>query len=186
MGKDWALTQEAFDALLLWLDAEDRERAGAKYESLHKRLIQLFVCRGCCEPEVLADETFNRVARKMPQLSRDYVGDPALFFFGVAQNVYLEYLRAKPKQQVEHIFIATTSETDDRPYDCLDRCMQTLTAENRELVLRYYEEEKRVKIDQRQELAAQLGIAINALRIRAHRIRSALKQCVETCLEQAA
>jgi DNA-directed RNA polymerase specialized sigma24 family protein len=176
MGKDWALTQEAFDALLLWLDAEDRERAGAKYESIRKRLIQLFVCRGCGEPEVLADETFNRVARKMPQLSRDYVGDPALFFFGVAQNVYLESLRAKPKQQ----------ETDERPYVCLDRCMQTLTAENRDLVLRYYEEEKRVKIDHRQELAAHLGIAINALRIRAHRVRSALKQCVKNCLEQAA
>lgn len=185
MGKDRALTIEAFDALLLWLNA-DREQAGAEYESIRKRLIQLFTCRGCLEPEALADETFNRVSMKMPQLSQNYVGNPALFFFGVAHNVHLEYLRAKPKQEDSHIFIATTTETDETRYTCLDRCMQTLTPENRNLVLRYYEDDKRAKIEHRQELAARLGIAINALRIRAHRLRGVLKQCVKTCMEQAA
>lgn len=185
MGKDWALTQEAFDTLLLWLDA-DREKAGAKYESIRKRLIKLFTCRGCFEPEALADETFNRVSKKMPQLSENYVGDPALFFFGVANKVHLEYLRTKTKQAPSHTLVASVSETDERPYQCLERCMQTLTPVNRELVLLYYHEEKRLKVDHRQALADQMGIAINALRIRAHRIRIALKECVKKCLEQTA
>ena len=50
MNKDWFLTQEAFDALLAWLDPE-REAAGRKYEEIRLRLIKLFTCRGCSEPD---------------------------------------------------------------------------------------------------------------------------------------
>jgi hypothetical protein len=52
------------------------------------------------------------------------------------------------------------------------------------LVLEYYRQERKAKIDHRKLLAAELGIAVNALRIRAHRIRRSLEQCVHTCLEQ--
>ena len=58
MNKDWILTQESFDALLNWLDPR-REEAGQKYEDIRLRLIKIFTCRGCLEPEDLADETIN-------------------------------------------------------------------------------------------------------------------------------
>jgi DNA-directed RNA polymerase specialized sigma24 family protein len=72
----------------------------------------------------------------------------------------------------------------EREYACLEHCLQRLTPENRELVLQYYEDEKRAKIDHRKKLAEKLGIALNALRIRAHRIRLVLEQCVQECMRQ--
>ena len=63
--------------------------------------------------------------------------------------------------------------------------MQRLTADNRKLVLQYYQEEKQAKIDHRKLLAEQLGIALNALRIRAHRIRASLQECVQNCVREA-
>ena len=63
----------------------------------------------------------------------------------------------------------------------VDCCLQALKPEQRELVVEYYRDTKRQKIDRRRELAARLGISMNALGIRAWRIRSALESCVETC-----
>lgn len=182
MNKQWVLTQESFDALLAWLDP-NREVAGQKYELIRSRLIKIFACRGCSEPEDLADETINRVTNKLNEIEGSFVGEPARYFCGVANKVHLEYRRKKPlpppppppddPDEIEH------------EYNCLERCMQELTADNRELVLQYYQEEKRAKIDHRKRLAEQLGIALNALRIRAHRIRASLQECVLRCVREA-
>ena len=79
MNKDWILTQESFDALLNWLDPR-REEAGQKYEDIRLRLIKIFTCRGCLEPEDLADETINRVSKKLPDIQDSYEGDPTRYF----------------------------------------------------------------------------------------------------------
>ena len=60
--------------------------------------------------------------------------------------------------------------------------MQSLPKGQRQLVLDYYREDKRAKIDYRKELASKLGIALNALRIRAFRIRAELQVCMEQCM----
>src|SRR6266404_41869 len=77
-------------------------------------------------------------------------------------------------------------EQKEREYECLERCMKVLTPGNRELMLEYYKEEKHAKIVHRRELATRLGVAVNALRIRAYRIRAGLQGCVENCLHQEA
>lgn len=187
MNKEWVITQEFFDKLLAWLDP-DRERAGTKYEDIRRRLIKIFTCRGCVEADVLADETINRVTQKVPEMMGTYTGDPALYFYGVAHNVHLEYLRRKPDHMLQPpppppTLIEQPDEAEVE-YGCLEQCMQRLTPDNRELVLQYYQEEKQAKIDHRKELARRLGIALNALRIRAHRIRTMLQECVEGCVEQ--
>jgi hypothetical protein len=56
--------------------------------------------------------------------------------------------------------------------------------ENRELILDYYRGEQRAKIERRSELATRLGLTMNALGIRACRIRSKLETCVRTCAKQ--
>jgi DNA-directed RNA polymerase specialized sigma24 family protein len=182
MNKDWLLTQESFDALLAWLDPA-REEAGRKYEEIRLRLIKVFICRGCFEPEDLADETINRVSKKLKEIESDYSGDPARYFYGVANKVHLESLRRKPVP----IPPVRSEESDDieKEYECLERCIEKLNPNNRALVLQYYQEEKRAKIDHRKDLAEQLGIALNALRIRAHRIRASLQECVQNCLNEA-
>jgi len=181
MNQKNALTQTAFDSLLAWLDA-DRDQAGKKYEYIRQRLIKIFTCRGRSDAEELADETINRVTLKAHKIVEEYVGDPALYFYGVAQKVYLESLRKRPPAVVPPPVVK--SDEIEQEYECLESCMEQLLPSNRQLVLDYYQSDKRAKIDHRKEMAQKMGIAQNALRIRAHRIRLSLQQCVQRCLEQ--
>lgn len=182
MKKESVLTQEFFDLLLGWLDS-DREQAGLKYESIRLRLIKIFACRGCGEAEDLADEAINRVCSKVKEIEATYKGDPALYFYGVANKLHLEYLRRSHPKPLPSPLPVDTAEDREAELECLDRCVAELSSENRDLVLRYYAEEKHAKIEDRKRLADELGLAINALRIRAHRIRLALQRCVSHCLD---
>ena len=60
----WVLTEEAFARLLARLDP-DAEKAGEKYRALHQKLVKFFDWHGARYPEEGADETLNRVARKV-------------------------------------------------------------------------------------------------------------------------
>jgi DNA-directed RNA polymerase specialized sigma24 family protein len=193
MKKDWVLTQEAFDKLLSWLDP-DRDRAGQKYETIRLRLIKIFTCRGCSEAEEIADETINRVVARVSEVASGYHGDPATYFYGVAQKVHLEYIRKSRTRYADVpvdspirqpvVRMELLDEDTEPSYECLEHCLEHLPSTNRKLVLEYYQQDRKAKIDHRKLLAAEMGIAVNALRIRAHRIRRALEQCVHTCLEQ--
>ena len=180
--KEWVLTQEAFDGFLAWLDT-DRERAGSKYEEIRRKIIRIFVCRGCTVADELADETINRVVKKVPEFRDTYVGDPVHYFYGVAHNVHLEYLRKKREAELA-LPPPPPSRDDDTELEneCLEECMAKLPPEHSELVLEYYQEEKRAKIEHRKRLAERLGIDLNALRSRAYRIRAGLYHCMRECL----
>ena len=167
--------------MLAWLDA-DRERAGEKHELIRRKLVRIFTCRGCPDPEELAAETINRVMRKIQDIADTYEGDPALYFYKVAHYVHLESVRPKPESAP--MPPPDPPEKVEREYACLDHCMKRLPAKSRELVLQYYQQDKRAKIDHRKELADRLGIALNALRLRAHRIRASLQQCMLECLDE--
>jgi DNA-directed RNA polymerase specialized sigma24 family protein len=186
MRKDWVLTQEALDGLFDWLD-EDRQQAALEYEKIRRKLIRIFVGRRCHVAEELADETINRVTVKVQKLVV-YEGDKALYFYAVANNVYREWLRDPARTNCEPpVFKAVTPSEpneDEDKYECLERCWKELNEDSRSLFLEYNREEKSAKIKHRHRLAQQYGIASNALRIRAHRVRARLKQCVTDCLEQ--
>ncbi len=193
MKKEWVLTQEGFDGLLAWLDP-DRNLAGRKYETIRLRLIKIFSCRGCVEAEDLADETINRVLAKIDKIKDEYIGEPIPYFFGIGKNVYREYQRKSMAREsevpVEAVgeqsswgMLALTEDIEPE-YQCLENCLERLPAASRKLVLEYYQEEKQAKIDYRKRLADEMGIAVNALRIRAYRIRRGLEQCVHACLQQ--
>ena len=181
MNQENALTQTAFDSLLAWLDP-DRDQAGKKYEHIRQRLIKIFTCRACSDAEELADDTINRVALKAHKIAEEYVGDPARYFYGVAQKVHLESLRKRPPVVMPPPVVK--SDEFEQEYECFESCMELLLPSNRQLVIEYYQSDKRAKIVQRKEMAQKMGIAQNALRIRAHRIKSSLQQCVKHCLEQ--
>ena len=180
MNKNWVLSQESFDALLAWLDS-DRERAGIKYEQIRLRLIKIFAGRGCAEAEDLADEIINRVTNRLNEIGNEFTGNRERYFYGVAYKVLMEYQRRRQPQPPPAA--AVDSDRVEQEYLCLEQCIAQLSDENRELLLQYYQGEGRTKIEQRRRLAEKLGIAPNALRIRAFRIRAALQECVEKCLE---
>ena len=174
------LSAEQFDRLLDWLDP-DRKRGEAKYESVRKRLMKIFVCRGANNPEELADNTICCVARNLPEVRGTYVGEPAHYFCGVASNIFRESLR---KDRVPAVMLPEPSrldEDDERDYPCLERCIDKLLRGDRDLVLAYYHQEKHARVDHRKKLAEQLGLGMDALRIRACRIRAGLLKCVEQC-----
>jgi DNA-directed RNA polymerase specialized sigma24 family protein len=186
-NKDRSVSREAFDRMLAWLDS-DRELAGQKYEEIRSGLIKIFICRGCTDPEGLADETINRVIRKVPEIAHSYAGNPALYFSSVARYILLEYksrmtqlrlLTPDTPNQIEEV-----DEDIEREYECLDRCIGQLMPANRELILEYYMGEKQVMIENRKRLAEKMGITLNALRVRADRIRSTLEKCVVSCLKR--
>lgn len=180
-----AITKEDFDNLLAWLDF-DRENAGKKYEEIRRSLIQVFTWNGVTEAEELADETINRVARKTLELSNRYTGDPSRYFHGVAKMVLHEYLRSQKKRvPLETTLIQPSEEPDtfEREYNCLKACLKELPTTSRLLIVKYYRKDKQSKIEHRKELAEDLGLQLNALRVRATRIRSTLQDCIQRCLE---
>ncbi len=170
-------TPEGFEKLLRWLNP-DRDKAGEKYEKIRVRLIRVFACRGCCEAEDLADQTVNVVVSKIDWLEANYVGDPALFFYGVAKKIH------PPKPPP----IPPPPDPDppdiERVCSYLDDCLDDLPSSDRDVVLRYHQGDKQEKIKNRKKLAEELKISRNALRIKVCHIHSRLRNCVEQRLRQ--
>jgi DNA-directed RNA polymerase specialized sigma24 family protein len=186
----WRLTQEAFEKLLNSFSA-DREEAGAQYELIRRKLVRFFEWRAIASADERADETINRVARRIDE--GEAIENLRSYFYGVARMVFMEALKELERAPVAiddapQVLRHRTPEvidSDDRLV-CLDQCLDSLPVENRKLIVDYYQEERRAKIELRQELADRLNIPLNALRIRAHRIRHTLEQCINRCLEASA
>ena len=174
------LAQEDFDCLLLWLDP-DREQAGLTYEKIRWRLITIFAARGCSVPEELADETIDRVARRTADIAATYTGDKALYFFGVATNVHHEYLK-RPAATAVPEDSAGSEPDQERMHWCLEHCLERFPDADRGMLLRYYSLSKQAKIDLHRQMAGELNISINTLRLRVLRMKDKLQPCIERCL----
>ena len=182
----WTLTQEAFDKLLLSF-GDDRDSGGKKYLEIRSHLTRFFEWRGCPFPEDHADETINRVAKRVAE--GEQIQNPSGYAMGVARLLLLEILKGRQREQVALNEIAnTSSETTDDKDDgeerlvCLRGCLSGLSADNQLLITEYYEGEKGGKIQNRKKLVEKLGIPVNTLRMRALRLRDRLQVCVEDCL----
>jgi hypothetical protein len=174
------LKQDEFDQLLSWLDP-DPETAGLIYEKIRRRLITILASRRCAVPEEMADETIDRVARRVADIRENYVSEKAIYFLGVMNNVHHEYLK---RAEAPQLSIVSNDDAVDKEtvHVCLDKCLSKLAPHANHLIERYYAENKRARIDLRKGLASELGISLNTLRLRALRIREKLQTCIETCL----
>jgi RNA polymerase sigma factor (sigma-70 family) len=188
MTRDSAIPTENLEEILDWLNP-DRDVAGTMYVQLRHDLARIFTFRRCADPEGLTDEVFDRVARKVHDVRRTYEGDPRHYFRAVANNLIKENLK-KFRFQVPLEGIdppeqkpAETEEEIAGREECLRLCLQKVSPEKQELIVAYYDKEKQAKIDNRSELARQLGISLETLRVRVYRIRLSLQECIESCLE---
>ena len=183
----WSLTPEAFEKLLNAFSA-DRDEAGVQYEIMRRKLVRFFEWRKVESADEYADETINRVARRVEE--GEVIENLNAYFYGVARMVYLEALKDPERAvasiddepQIRDKKAPEPTESEPRVL-CFDRCLDSLPVDNRRLIVGYYQEERRAKIELRQELADSLQIPLNALRIRAHRIRVRLEQCITQCME---
>lgn len=185
MKKGWVLTQDVLDTLLNWL-APDREQAGIKYEEIRRALVRIFTSRGCVPPEDLADETINRVASKLPEFKQEFEGNPVRYFYAVANKVILENRTATHKKEERLNLLSHSnnseashlSQTNDTLLDRLEHCLKQLSDDERELVLQYYQVDKSTKHERRLHLTEKIGITLNVLRIKVHRLKKKLENCV--------
>lgn len=181
----WTLTQEAFDRLLVALGG-DRDSAAQKYLEIRSNLVRFFEWRACPFPEDHADETINRIAKRVAEGEEilNYSG----YAVGVARLLLLEINKGRQREQLALAEIGQASEVYEEKDDgehrlvCLRSCLETLTTDNRALILEYYQGEKGEKIQNRKKLMDRLGIPVNTLRMRALRLREKLQSCVEDCV----
>jgi DNA-directed RNA polymerase specialized sigma24 family protein len=181
------VTAEAFGRLLEVLDP-DRNRAGERYEELRQVLIRFFEWRGAPFPDQHTDETFDRVSRKLnPGVEIANIGG---YCYEVARLVCLEALKGRDSKSVSidaigaPVIVAAAIESSDfaSRLACLESCMAALPQDSRELILEYYRDEGRVRIDRRKALAERLGVPRETLANRAQRVRDRLERCVRECL----
>ena len=189
------LTREALEKLLDFLGAGGGDRAVA-YERLRRRLIKVLEIRAHeyrlrATPEDLADEAISRVASQLEKGLEIHARDPFGYFYGVARRVVQEAARQEHKdggllEEGEPSPAAAETEPDEAEarHRCLDHCLARLPPADRELILDFYREDRgQGRIAHRKSLAARLGITVNALRIKAHRLRhQRLAPCLADCL----
>lgn len=192
------MTRESLDRLLDQLDS-DRDRAAEKYEQIRQRLIKLFRWRGCLAFEEYTDRTIDRVARRLAEGAEIQTASPYTLFYGVAMNILKEHWR---KFEQESAALDRMSQSRHSPQDpeevradeeerkekearvyCLRHCLSQLSSENVLLIKKYYAEGDVLDKEQRKQIAAGLGISVNALRVRAFRIRGEVERCVDACLK---
>jgi DNA-directed RNA polymerase specialized sigma24 family protein len=185
----WEMSRDTFQGLLAAIDS-DEERAAQQYERLRKKLIHYFAARCGPDGEERADETLDRIGRRLEQ--GEAIHDVTRYAYGVARLILKESLKrvSRRRRLLRIITCATTRsrvKSDPEPdcgppLECLRYCGRQLPAPERTLIMRYYEGSGHEQFRQRQALAKFLGLSSAALRLRAHRIRRRLKACARECM----
>ena len=192
----WSLTQPVFTRFLDWLDGADNSE-GRVYLEMRQRLVTYFDRKNCLDPDDLADEVLNRVARRLEEEGSIESETPAKYCYIIARYVFMESLRSPLAKtvQLDHVSsgrsggdLAVVADPDqtattERAMTCLDRCADKLDADSRKMIFGYYVGTERIKIENRRILADKIGISMNALSIRACRVRNKLETCVQNCVK---
>jgi len=176
------ITKDSFDALLEWLDP-DRDKAGRQYEVIRGGLIRIFVSSGLADAEYYADETVDRVIKRLPEIRAGYVNEPVRYFRGVARNVLREALRRREVATDVLPERSSFRSIDNDLAECLRKCLRALPTDKHELIYDYHVYDGHQKIDSHREMASELAISVGALRTRAHHIRMTLEHCVQQCMK---
>jgi RNA polymerase sigma factor (sigma-70 family) len=177
---------DPFDLFLSMLSS-NRDTAEKKLKNIRRRLVIMLDCRGCTCSEDLADEAMLRFAHRLPKMDPPFAGDVIPYLYTVAYNLYLEYIDKQFLPLPDDVTELPGPDEEDvntkeQLHECLDACLDRMDPKSRDLVLDYYRLEKHSKIDFRKSLAQKLGISVNALRIRLHKIRASLETCIKQCL----
>src|SRR5580698_8149595 len=92
LKRDWAPTEPAFRRFLDWL-SEGHDSKGERYLEMRHRLVRYFDHKQCVAADDLADETLDRVVRRLEEAGTITDATPAHYCYIVAKFVFLEHLR---------------------------------------------------------------------------------------------
>ena len=198
-NKHSQLTQEKFDQLLLVLDP-DRTIAGERYEHLRQAMITFFSFRGASDPEELADETMNRVASRLHDGAEIFSNNHASYFYGFARNIWYETVKKKNKLQPFDEAFSNQRSSALNPHEILEqqlkqrdqerrqvhlnRCLESMLAKDRELLIAYFQEAGATKVENHQALAERFNISPKTLRNKTVLLRGKLMDCVKKALNE--
>lgn len=197
------LQKESFEVLLKRLNS-DQKLAEEKYLVVRNKLIIFFRTRGYSQMDLeLTDKTIDRAARKLLEQNNSENNEiqnnlSDSYFLSVAHFVLKEHQRSiKPTVAIEDLPAnnqLTTKNNQEQNLieqeqtnlttSCFNDCLANFPIEQKLLIIEYFSVEM-TKAEQRQSLADKLGININALRVKAHRLRQDLVKCVENCAKKA-
>ena len=168
----------------------ESDEAGKIYVNVRLKLLRLFERNGVTDAERYVDVTLDRVMRRLDE--GEIIANIMAFIYTVASYVRMEAWNEEKQQRIaESEIMKMTTHVQPQPVVesprqlCLDQCREKLPVETQKLIHDYYSEEGSAKIRLRKQLAKGLGIEMNALRIRVHRIRLDLETCVKTCVSQS-
>jgi DNA-directed RNA polymerase specialized sigma24 family protein len=175
---------EAFDNLLVRLEPNLATREG-RFEVLLVKLQKFFAWRRCEDLDDLASETLYRLYRDAGDLTGRQAGEPRnpySLVYGIATNVFKEYLR-KRRRQAETLSLKyeALSQDADRAEDCRRECLRKLLPDDLRILTSYYVPEV-----SKQVAAQEMGVSLNALRLMIQRIKRGLRACQEECLKRSA
>jgi DNA-directed RNA polymerase specialized sigma24 family protein len=186
--------QASFDRFLLTLHG-NREEAGKIVVDIRRRVVTFAESNKVLDAEGFADKVMDVLER---EAQREEIRSLGSLAYAVARRVlmeawrearrapspidagFLEFQRAGPPVSEE----LQDGSLSEKRSQCLQRCLQTLNGEDRELIIRYHQlrggEEKLYRA--RKKLAQKYGTGSRSLALRIHRIRKhKLDPCVVDC-----
>lgn len=161
---------EARDRLLAILDP-DSARAETSYQELRSRLVRFLSWKGSAAPEDAAQEALVRGFRRILEGAEVTAVDPRSYFIGIAKNVLREEWRSRKDESLEweeweNIPSADRTIESINAQLTLERCLRCLSEPEQTLYSRYHDGGRR----DREDLARELGITLDNLRVKVHRI----------------
>lgn len=190
---------ETIPALLARLDP-DRDRAWEILSGVERRLKRFFEDKNCLPAEECVEDTVARAARKFHEGAVVTTEDAYGFILGIAYNVSREYWKSRERKTealddlpahlhpasdpVREMEARETEIEEARRLACMRECLAKLPEGQRDLLASYHAGGQRARIEARETTARELGIPLNALRIRVHRLREKLRECLERCLKR--
>ena len=184
------LTAENWQCLLAFLAQPSAgDDPGRRYEQLRGRLLAFFRWRGATAPEELADETLNRVARRVADAAVPNTVAPERYVLGVARLVLLEGSRNATRERRAHegaaqfLYASSDALERERSARALELCLDRHASPELDVFASYHQAGRgRDRIAARARMARDRGLAPAALRVRMHRMRKILLDCIRACL----
>lgn len=163
--------------------------AAEKYEFVRQSLIHYFRRHGVSDPLSLADEVIGRVTKKVEEVAPTYVGNPVHYFLAVARKVLSESWRqplsVELSEDLPALPVSEAAATKELLLQSLEQCWTHLSPQEQNVLLRYYLDPPLQTVrESREELARELEMTVNALRVMTHRLRSKLRRCIKKLVEK--
>src|ERR1044071_7171283 len=149
LKSDWQLDAPAFHQLLTYLD-EGTSSEGQRYLQMRERLVAYFDRKNCLNPDELADQTLNRVARRLQEEGQIQSETAAKYCYTVARYIFHEHFRRSEKEDLASSelwrranSVKITAPPRDDPnregqLQCLESCVSKLDIPSQQIISQYY------------------------------------------------